>query len=154
MLDFLYFLQNHSCDPNCHIEKWHVDGEFCIGLFALKDIAAGEELTYDYNFQTFGDVRQECLCGADRCRGWITSKNSEPRERVQPKMKSNKMKGKHHRHSTRDSSHMTVRQKRENFDVKFVAKNRLFIIYSRLFLRRNFNWIIKQNETVISIHSI
>jgi SET domain-containing protein len=25
---------NHSCQPNCHIEKWQVGGEFRIGLFA------------------------------------------------------------------------------------------------------------------------
>ncbi|PWN40769.1 SET domain-containing protein, partial [Ceraceosorus guamensis] len=46
---------NHSCDPNCYIEKWLVcgsdeerDAEFQIGLYALRDIEPGEELTYDY----------------------------------------------------------------------------------------------------------
>jgi hypothetical protein len=28
-----------------------VRGDLCIGLFALRDIAAEEELTFDYNFE-------------------------------------------------------------------------------------------------------
>jgi len=32
---------NHSCDPNCETQKWHVLGETCIGLFAIKDIEEG-----------------------------------------------------------------------------------------------------------------
>lgn len=69
---------NHSCDPNCHIEKWFVEGEICVGLFASKDIRAGSELTYDYNFHTFGDQKQECLCGSVKCRGWV-GKTTESR---------------------------------------------------------------------------
>ncbi|RKP04320.1 hypothetical protein CXG81DRAFT_8435, partial [Caulochytrium protostelioides] len=42
---------NHSCSPNCHVEKWQVGGEFAIGLFANRDIPVNSELTYDYNFQ-------------------------------------------------------------------------------------------------------
>jgi SET domain-containing protein len=41
---------NHSCDPNCRIEKWIVDGEPRMALFAEKVILSGDELTYDYNF--------------------------------------------------------------------------------------------------------
>ncbi|KAF5199229.1 Histone-lysine n-methyltransferase ashh2 [Thalictrum thalictroides] len=29
---------NHSCDPNCSTEKWIVNGEVCIGLFAIRNI--------------------------------------------------------------------------------------------------------------------
>ena len=39
---------NHSCDPNCRTEKWTVGGETAVGLFALRDIAEGEEVTYNY----------------------------------------------------------------------------------------------------------
>ena len=39
---------NHSDTPNCRGEKWDVDGEVCIGIFAETDIKAGEELTWDY----------------------------------------------------------------------------------------------------------
>ena len=43
---------NHSCEPNCRVEKWTVDGEPRMALFAGDDgIMVGEELTYDYNFE-------------------------------------------------------------------------------------------------------
>jgi len=59
---------NHSCDPNCQIEKWWINGEFCVGLFALHDISPGAELTYDYRFQSFGE-KLKCWCGSKKCRG-------------------------------------------------------------------------------------
>ncbi len=46
---------NHSCDPNCETQKWVVQGELAIGLFASKPIRAGTELTFDYNFERYGD---------------------------------------------------------------------------------------------------
>lgn len=46
---------NHSCDPNCETQKWVVEGELAIGLFASKPILAGTELTFDYNFERYGD---------------------------------------------------------------------------------------------------
>ncbi|KAI9003784.1 hypothetical protein DFJ74DRAFT_418262 [Hyaloraphidium curvatum] len=61
---------NHSCEPNTHIEKWRVNGEFCVGVFASRAIPAGAELTYDYKFESVGEMLQ-CRCGAARCRGFI-----------------------------------------------------------------------------------
>ena len=46
---------NHSCEPNCETQKWVVHGELAIGLFTLVDIPAGTELTFDYNFERYGD---------------------------------------------------------------------------------------------------
>lgn len=46
---------NHSCRPNCETQKWMVRGELAIGLFASEDIPAGVELTFDYNFERYGD---------------------------------------------------------------------------------------------------
>ena len=51
---------NHSCEPNCETQKWVVRGELAIGLFALRDISAGEELTFDYNFERYGDKVALC----------------------------------------------------------------------------------------------
>ncbi|XP_015885762.3 uncharacterized protein LOC107421114 isoform X1 [Ziziphus jujuba] len=63
---------NHSCDPNCRTEKWMVNGEICIGLFALRDIKKGEEVTFDYNYvRVFGAAAQKCYCGSNQCRGYI-----------------------------------------------------------------------------------
>ncbi|KAL3634790.1 hypothetical protein CASFOL_021844 [Castilleja foliolosa] len=63
---------NHSCDPNCRTEKWMVKGEVCVGLFAVRDIKKGEEVTFDYNYvRVFGAAAKECVCGAPNCRGYI-----------------------------------------------------------------------------------
>ncbi|XP_019619104.1 PREDICTED: histone-lysine N-methyltransferase ASH1L-like [Branchiostoma belcheri] len=67
---------NHSCEPNCEMQKWSVNGVYRIGLFALRDIPAGEELTYDYNFHAFNMEKQQiCKCGSAKCRGFIGGKN-------------------------------------------------------------------------------
>jgi len=33
---------NHSCQPNCETQKWNVNGDIRIGLFAIDDITAGQ----------------------------------------------------------------------------------------------------------------
>ncbi|KAJ6807264.1 histone-lysine N-methyltransferase ASHH2 isoform X1 [Iris pallida] len=63
---------NHSCDPNCRTEKWMVNGEVCIGLFAIRDIKKGEEVTFDYNYvRVVGAAAKKCVCGSSECRGYI-----------------------------------------------------------------------------------
>ncbi|KAL1820242.1 hypothetical protein ACET3Z_015111 [Daucus carota] len=63
---------NHSCEPNCRTEKWMVNGEVCIGIFALRDIKKGEEVTFDYNYvRVFGAAAKKCVCGSSLCRGYI-----------------------------------------------------------------------------------
>ncbi|KAJ3087433.1 Histone-Lysine N-Methyltransferase ash1l, partial [Phlyctochytrium bullatum] len=95
---------NHSCEPNCHIEKWSVMGEFCVGLFASNDIPAGVELTYDYRFQSFGPM-QRCLCGSPNCRGFIgVNKKKESKEAKQPEKKVKKKRGRKKRQSTAAAS--------------------------------------------------
>jgi uncharacterized protein len=59
---------NHSCEPNCETDQ--IKGKMWI--IALRDIAAGEELTYDYNLFD-GEDDAPCLCGAQRCRGSLYS---------------------------------------------------------------------------------
>ncbi|KAL8246586.1 hypothetical protein R6Q59_007802 [Mikania micrantha] len=58
---------NHSCSPNTEMQKWMIDGETRIGIFASMDIKNGEHLTYDYQFVQFG-ADQDCHCGAVGCR--------------------------------------------------------------------------------------
>lgn len=58
---------NHSCSPNTEMQKWRIDGETRIGIFATRDIRRGEHLTYDYQFVQFG-ADQDCHCGAVGCR--------------------------------------------------------------------------------------
>lgn len=76
---------NSSCDPNCDAQKWMdtARGQTHVGIFALHDIKAGSEITFNY-FQDFvltdkkDDMKFECKCGADTCcminpedREWI-----------------------------------------------------------------------------------
>ncbi|ORY06266.1 SET domain-containing protein [Neocallimastix californiae] len=70
---------NHSCDPNCSMERWVVNGEIRVGLFALRNIEASEELLYDYNFHSFGE-QQKCNCGSTNCRGVIGTKSKREEE--------------------------------------------------------------------------
>ncbi|XP_038048720.1 uncharacterized protein LOC119722605 isoform X2 [Patiria miniata] len=62
---------NHSCDPNCETQKWTVNGQLRVGFFTKKWIAAGTELTFDYQFEQYGENAQKCLCGSANCRGFI-----------------------------------------------------------------------------------
>ena len=56
---------NHCCDPNCETDE--IDGK--VWVIALRDIRAGEELTYDYNLYDGDDDEAPCHCGAKICRG-------------------------------------------------------------------------------------
>lgn len=65
---------NHSCSPNCQTQKWQVGSEYKIGLFALRNISAGEELTFNYNLSIHGTKKTPCNCGAGNCSGFIGEK--------------------------------------------------------------------------------
>ncbi|KAI7832381.1 hypothetical protein BC939DRAFT_102354 [Gamsiella multidivaricata] len=62
---------NHSCNPNCHLEKWVVGSKLRIGIFTIKRVAEGEELTFDYQFERYGAEAQKCYCGEPNCTGFI-----------------------------------------------------------------------------------
>lgn len=68
---------NHSCNPNCATQKWIVNGQVRIGLFALRSIPAGTELTFDYKFVRFSSEAQTCLCGEPNCKGFIGTERKE-----------------------------------------------------------------------------
>lgn len=70
---------NHSCDPNCETQKWTVNGDTRVGLFALKDISANEELVFNYNLATLGNEMKPCLCGSEKCSGFIGVKATKVR---------------------------------------------------------------------------
>jgi uncharacterized protein len=55
---------NHSCDPNCETDE--IRGR--VWVTAIRDIAADEELTYDYNLYDGEDDDATCNCGAAKCR--------------------------------------------------------------------------------------
>jgi hypothetical protein len=57
---------SHSCDPNAEFrDKGH-------WLYALKNVAAGAEITIDYlHTEPRISAPFQCRCGAARCRGMI-----------------------------------------------------------------------------------
>jgi SET domain-containing protein len=59
---------NHSCEPNVAVR-----GE--ITFVALRDIAAGEELTHDWATTDDDGYEMECRCGAAVCRGTVTGQD-------------------------------------------------------------------------------
>jgi hypothetical protein len=73
---------NHSCDPNAGF----VTGEAV--LYALRDIAAGEQIAWDYS-TSIAEIgwTLECRCRAANCRGLVRSwleLTARERERLRP----------------------------------------------------------------------
>lgn len=76
---------NHSCNPNCKIvpvsSDTHGDPRlYDLAFFALRDIPAGTELTFDYNPTWSSEkddndnddpVAVKCRCGEEQCRGQL-----------------------------------------------------------------------------------
>ena len=59
---------NHSCEPNIGVRGQVV-------FVAMRDIAAGEELTHDWATTDDDDYRLECRCGAPGCRKVLTGQD-------------------------------------------------------------------------------
>jgi len=59
---------NHSCEPN-------VGFAGNIVLVAMRDVAAGEELTTDYALFDDTDDPMTCNCGTPSCRGTISGRD-------------------------------------------------------------------------------
>lgn len=78
-------LINHSCEPNC--ETWIEDDQ--IFVYALREIKKGEELTFNYGFEADTYEDHPCLCGTDRCVGYIVSEDEWPQLKELIKSKEN-----------------------------------------------------------------
>ena len=64
------FNVNHSCEPTCGFS-----GQ--VSMVALRDIAADEQITFDYAMSDVEGIEldweaMECLCGTSSCRKTIT----------------------------------------------------------------------------------
>ncbi|KAF5873705.1 putative histone H3 lysine 36 methyltransferase protein [Botrytis fragariae] len=70
---------NHSCNPNCYVDKWVVGEKLRMGIFAERSIKAGEELVFNYNVDRYGADPQPCYCGEPNCTGFIGGKTQTER---------------------------------------------------------------------------
>jgi histone-lysine N-methyltransferase SETD2 len=70
---------NHSCNPNCYVDKWVVGEKLRMGIFTARTIRAGEELVFNYNVDRYGADPQPCYCGEPNCVGFIGGKTQTER---------------------------------------------------------------------------
>ncbi|KAK8247197.1 hypothetical protein HDK90DRAFT_35533 [Phyllosticta capitalensis] len=70
---------NHSCNPNCYVDKWVVGDKLRMGIFAERHIKAGEELVFNYNVDRYGADPQPCYCAEQNCTGFIGGKTQTER---------------------------------------------------------------------------
>jgi hypothetical protein len=80
---------NHSCAPNCETNE--INGR--VWITAIRDIAAGEELTYDYCLYDGEDDEAICNCGAANCRKTMYSEE-EVKKRIRAEKRAAKKKTK------------------------------------------------------------
>lgn len=69
---------NHSCDPNCETDE--DNGR--VWITAIRNIPAGEEITYDYCLYDGGVDEAHCNCGATSCRGTMYSEKEVRKRRA------------------------------------------------------------------------
>jgi hypothetical protein len=76
---------NHSCDPNCEVDEI----KNRVWILAIRNIAAGEELLWDYNLYDDDDPAP-CHCGSPKCRGTMYSREWMAKLRRKAKRKAEK----------------------------------------------------------------
>ncbi|KAI1085651.1 histone-lysine N-methyltransferase [Whalleya microplaca] len=70
---------NHSCNPNCYVDKWVIGTKLRMGIFAGRKVQAGEELVFNYNVDRYGADPQPCYCAEPNCIGFIGGKTQTER---------------------------------------------------------------------------
>jgi SET domain-containing protein len=66
--DGAMIFSNHSCEPNIGVQGQIV-------FVAMRDIAAGEELTHDWATTDDDEYEMACNCGTPSCRGVVTGQD-------------------------------------------------------------------------------
>jgi hypothetical protein len=84
---------NHACKPSCQPDE--ENGR--VFIKAIRNIKAGEELSYDYGLVIDAPLTKElkleypCWCGAKKCRGTLLSSTSSfPKDKKASKKKTDK----------------------------------------------------------------
>jgi SET domain-containing protein len=77
-LDYCWKYLNHSCEPTGYINPSELT------FRALRDIAAGEEITFNYlTTESEMDVPFNCRCGSPSCFGFIRGRNFLSAEEIE-----------------------------------------------------------------------
>ncbi|CAL1683066.1 unnamed protein product [Lasius platythorax] len=115
---------NHSCEPNCEMQKWSVLGLPRMALFASRNIKPGEELTYDYNFALFNPSEgQQCRCGSSACRGVIGGKSQRVARSV-PSLPSSQVESTERRSVGRPRKNIRKSNSVQSANSKNICKSR------------------------------
>ena len=78
---------NHSCDPNCRVERWKVRGIMRAAVIACRDIPAGTELSFDYQWERKrGRAPTKCYCGSKNCRQTLEVSRSMEEEQIERRL--------------------------------------------------------------------
>jgi uncharacterized protein len=99
---------NHSCDPNCEAVLEEDDGDDRrldkVFIEAIRDIASGEELSYNYGIRLEEKHTKElkkiweCRCGSPSCTGTMLQpkkdKSKKKKNKKEKKAKEKKAKSK------------------------------------------------------------
>ncbi|MDR0770944.1 MAG: SET domain-containing protein-lysine N-methyltransferase [Burkholderiales bacterium] len=84
---------NHSCDPNCESFE---DENDRVWVQAIRDIAKGEELSYDYKLSVDGKLKKKeledyiCRCGSEKCRGHMIKLKKKKKDKDKKRKKKDK----------------------------------------------------------------
>ncbi|MDR2016417.1 MAG: SET domain-containing protein-lysine N-methyltransferase [Burkholderiales bacterium] len=88
---------NHSCDPNCESFE---DEDDRVWIQAIRNIAKGEELSYDYKLSVDGKLKKKelkdyiCHCGSENCRGYLLKRKKKDKKKDRKRDKKSKKKDK------------------------------------------------------------
>ncbi|MGO4392592.1 SET domain-containing protein [Variovorax sp. M-6] len=106
---------NHSCDPSCEADEQ--DGR--VFIKALRNIAAGEELSYDYGLVIDEPYTKKlkadfpCWCGSEDCRGTLLAPKDDDEGKKGKKKKSKKKDKKGGKKSVKKSEKKAGKKKAE-----------------------------------------
>jgi hypothetical protein len=99
---------NHSCAPNCESDE--ID-EGRVYILALRSIAKGEELAYDYRLKIDDKLTRKefaafaCRCGAPECRGTMLAGKKHKRRAKKARAKAERKSAKLAREAERMAQH-------------------------------------------------
>lgn len=62
---------NHSCEENCEA----IDEDGRIYIYSKRKIKKGDELSFDYGYELEHFMDHPCLCGSEKCVGYIVEKS-------------------------------------------------------------------------------